>query len=170
VRRFGLQVLGRGCSHVFIKKGINTDLQNAHDQRGAPALLEAILRAKWRLARAEKRGASREMRSIKNSGMNPTMRRKTIRWVEPVLWGPGPQGSVPWLAGVIWLGFQAMATAGRSEKRLDRVEREASATKRDLQVSRALGRHGIRLADVVSIEVSTRGTNSHIVASFNATR
>ena len=117
MRRFGLQTLGRGFSHVVIKKGINTDIQKANDHRGAPALLEAILRAKWRLARAEKRGTSRKIRRIKNSGMNPTMGRKTVRWVEPVLWGPGPQGSVPLLAEVICLGFQAMATAGRSEQK-----------------------------------------------------
>ena len=92
MRRFGLQTLGRGFSHVFIKKGLHTDLQNAHDHRGAPALLEAILRAKWRLARAEKRETSREMRSINNSGMNPTMSRKTIRWVEPVLGGTWTSG------------------------------------------------------------------------------
>jgi hypothetical protein len=150
VRRFGLQVLGRGCSHVFIKKGINTDLQNAHDQRGAPALLEAILRAKWRLARAEKRGTSREMRSIKNSGMNPTMSRMTVRWVEPVLRGPGLQGSVPWLAGVICLGFQAMATAGRAEHKagssLARGERDkarSAGLTGPGQVRHSTGRRGV---------------------------
>jgi hypothetical protein len=31
VRRFGLQALGRGVSYVFIKKSINTNIQNAND-------------------------------------------------------------------------------------------------------------------------------------------
>jgi hypothetical protein len=67
-----------------------------------------------------------------------------------VLWGPGPQESMPWLAGVICLGFQAMATAGRAEHKsgssLARGERDkarSAGITGPWQARHSTGRRGV---------------------------